>query len=138
MLVKCSVSGCCLAFAYFFANFSLGCLQKKACKSVWIASCTYRFCWKYAIILVWKTWSSSLNQLNVLIYFNKTFLSTVYRNDWLKLSFICFSAVPINQLSYLICFCYNFFFATTFFRAKKQICINRGDYVRKYWLVLFF
>ena len=36
----------------------------KVNKSVHIASRTYRFCWQYAIILVWKTWSSLLNQLN--------------------------------------------------------------------------
>ena len=29
------------------------------------ASCAYRFCWQHAIILVWKTWWSLLNQLNV-------------------------------------------------------------------------
>ena len=32
--------------------------------SVYIASRTYRFCWQYATILVWKMWSSSLNQLH--------------------------------------------------------------------------
>ena len=30
----------------------------KVNKSVYIASRTYRFCWQYAIMLVWKTWSS--------------------------------------------------------------------------------
>ena len=30
----------------------------KVNKSVYIASRTYRFCWQYAIILEWKTWSS--------------------------------------------------------------------------------
>ena len=30
-------------------------------KSVYTASRTYRFCWQYTIILVWKTWSSYLN-----------------------------------------------------------------------------
>ena len=33
----------------------------KVNKSVNIASHTYRFCWQYAITLVWKTWSSALN-----------------------------------------------------------------------------
>ena len=36
----------------------------KVNKSVYIASHTYGFCWQYAIILIWKMWSSSLNQLN--------------------------------------------------------------------------
>ena len=35
----------------------------KVNKSVYIANCTYRFRWQYAIILVWKTWSRALNQL---------------------------------------------------------------------------
>ena len=33
-------------------------------KSVYyIASRIYQFCWRYARILVWKTWSNALNQL---------------------------------------------------------------------------
>ena len=30
-------------------------------ESVYIASHTYQLCWQYAILLVWKTWSSVLN-----------------------------------------------------------------------------
>ena len=33
--------------------------------SVYISSRIYQFCWQYAIILVWKTWSSALNQLYI-------------------------------------------------------------------------
>ena len=36
----------------------------KVNKSVYIPSRTYQFCWQYTIILVRKTSSSSLNQLN--------------------------------------------------------------------------
>ena len=36
----------------------------KVNKLVYIASRTYRFCWQYEIILVWKRWLSALNQLN--------------------------------------------------------------------------
>ena len=33
----------------------------KVNKSVYLASRTYRFCWQYAIIVVWETWSRALN-----------------------------------------------------------------------------
>ena len=35
--------------------------RSKVNKLVYIANRTYRFCWQYAIILAWKTWSSLLN-----------------------------------------------------------------------------
>ena len=37
--------------------YLLFCLLIKGNKSVYIANRTYRFCWQYAVILVWKTWS---------------------------------------------------------------------------------
>lgn len=36
----------------------------KVNKLVYMASHTYQFCWQRAIILIWKPWLSSLNQLN--------------------------------------------------------------------------
>ena len=36
----------------------------KVNKAVYIAKRTYQFCWQFATILIWKTWSSFLNQLN--------------------------------------------------------------------------
>ena len=73
----------------------------KVNKSVYITSGTYRFCWQYAIIFVWKTWSNvkrNRDQMKnisfkcTLIYFNMTLSSTLYSNDWLKLTFNCFFA----------------------------------------------
>ena len=93
----------------------------KVNKSVYIASHTYWFWWQYAIISVWKTWSSSLNQLNrsnvkllsqllnvLWFLLTKAYLSTVYRNDWSKLTFNCFFFIQCF-LFCLIWLCYNFF-----------------------------
>ena len=67
----------------------------------------------------------------------------IWKNDWLKYwNYIPLFLhrpirkllVPINQSSYLICFCCIFLI-----ELKKQICMkkNNGKYFRKFWLVLF-
>ena len=45
-----------LAFTQFDFVLSFHFLLKVN-RSVYMTSCTYRFCWQHAIILVWKTWS---------------------------------------------------------------------------------
>ena len=72
-------------------------------KSVYVASRRYQFFRQYAMILVWKTWSSTLNQLihrdtgtltvRILISLNRTLLSAVYRNDWLTFTSDYFCAI---------------------------------------------
>ena len=47
---------CFVLVVYCNTNISFHFLLKVN-RSVYMTSCTYRFCWQHAIILVWKTWS---------------------------------------------------------------------------------
>ena len=103
-------------------------LQKfKVIKSVYIANRTYRFCWQFAIILIWenvikfvKSVKSLnvkfLNLLNVLWFLLMKPYCLLYIEmiDWNWHLIVSSPSnqkllVPINQSSYLIYFCYNFF-----------------------------